>query len=73
MDLAVDIGFSYVVEINQCQFANTASGKRFDSPRTDSANSDNRNMRLSDARSTCYPIETLKPAKTTCNEALLFR
>ncbi len=58
VNLAVDVGFGHVVEIDQCEGADAAAGHRLCSPGTDTADADDHGVRLPQAFAPFTAVDT---------------
>ena len=63
VNLAIDVRFGHMVQINQGQSANSAARQRFGRPGPHTANTDHRDMRVADRLGTSDSIEALQATK----------
>ena len=81
MDLSVDVGLGYVVQINQRELTNTTASKGFHRPGTNPSNTCDHHVGCSDAGSSSHSIQTLQSTKSAllqrsvrlCRQALQCR
>ena len=64
VDLAVDVGFGHMVEIDQAQMPHTTARQRLDHPRAHPANARHHHARLQQARQRGPAIQARHTAKT---------
>jgi hypothetical protein len=63
MDLAVDVGFGHVVQVDQRQRADAAAGQRLRRPGTDAADADDGDVRAPDRGRAVHAVQALQPAE----------
>ena len=64
LDLAVDVRFGHVVEVDQGQAADGAARQRFDDPGTDAAHADHAHMGGAEARQRGRAVQAGNAAET---------
>jgi hypothetical protein len=65
MNLAIDIGLSHMVQINQCEMPHPAARKSFNGPRPHAPNTDNSHMSGTYALSPQNTVQSSQSSKSS--------